>query len=105
MAKRRVGQEELDFVADTAAKYCNPAMLERLQELRKLKWKVFSVSQNVARNEHLTVIGVSQENVTGEITSRWLQYDGKLYAPPKGKKTYSWNWDAMAARKIAEKNG
>lgn len=103
MAKRRVTQEELDYIAGSAAKICSTQMFDRLQELRNLKWKVFSVSQQKARGEHLTVIGVSQPNVNGEITSRWLQYDGKLYAAPKGKKTYSWNWDVMAARKIAEK--
>lgn len=98
----KVSQYELDHIADTAAYACNPAMSTRLKELRDLKWRVFSVSQHRVRGVHLAVIGVSQPNVDGTLTSRWLQYDGKLYAPTKGRKTYEWNWDTMAARKISD---
>lgn len=100
----RVSQIELDRIADVATYSCDKGMHTRLQELRAFKWKVFSVNQAEVRGQHLVVVGLSQPNIDGTLTSRWLQYDGKLYAPPKGKKRYEWNWDSMAARKIADLN-
>ena len=94
----RVSQQTLNDEAGFAARRCSDAMSARIADLTMLGWKVFSVSQATYRGELLAGIGLSNE-IHGKLTSRWLQFDGQLYAPPAGKTRYEWNWDTMAARK------
>lgn len=98
----RTTQENLDQLARAAAYATSKVMGKRYEELEKMGWRAFSLKTNRWQGEFLAVIGMTMMGPDGKPCDKWLQFDGKLYAPVKGKVRYEWNWDTMAARKIQE---